>query len=327
MNMENSPKISIIVPVYEVEQYMNRCINSIVNQTYENLEIILVDDGSPDSCPEICEEWAKLDNRIKVIHKKNGGLSDARNKGMNIATGELIGFVDSDDWISPDMYTILYEQMVKNDSDISACGVEKVWENKKEKERLTPLGSYVLNREEAMEAIIDESLLKQPVWYKLYKRKVIQNVSFPVGKYHEDVFWTYQIIGNANKVSIIDTPCYFYYQRKGSIMDDAYSLKRLDSIEAKVNRVNYIKNELPLLYELSKRNLWFSCIYSMQMSLQYLDSENFSIAKSKIKNIITNNNYKPKTKGISFKEKIWIILSRISFTNTCRLRNVLKVGI
>lgn len=321
------PTISIIVPVYEVEQYMNRCINSIVNQTYENLEIILVDDGSTDSCPEICEEWAKMDNRIKVIHKKNGGLSDARNEGMKIATGELIGFVDSDDWISPDMYTILYEQMVKNDSEISACGVEKVWENKKEKERLTPLGSYVLNREEAMEAIIDESLLKQPVWYKLYKRKVIQNVSFPVGKCHEDVFWTYQIIGNANKVSIIDTPCYFYYQRKGSIMDDAYSLKRLDSIEAKVNRVNYIKNELPLLYELSKRNLWFSCIYSMQMSLQYLDSENFPIAKSKIKNIIANDNYKPKIKGISFKEKIWIMLSRISFTNTCRLRNVLKVGI
>ena len=321
------PTISIIIPVYNVEGYIDRCIKSVLNQRYENIEVILVDDGSPDNCPKICEEWAKLDNRIKVIHKKNGGLSDARNEGLKIATGELIGFVDSDDWISSEMYTILYEQMVKNDSDISACGVEKVWENKKEKERLTPLGSYVLNKEEAMKAIIDESLLKQPVWYKLYKRKVIQNVSFPVGKCHEDVFWTYQIIGNASKVSIIDTPCYFYYQRKGSIMSDAYSLKRLDSIEAKVNRVNYIKKELPLLYELSKRNLWFSCIYSMQMSLQYLDSESFSIAKNIIKKIITNNNYKPKTKGISFKEKIWIILSRISFTNTCRLRNVLKVGI
>ena len=110
-------------------------------------------------------------------------------------------------------------------------------------------------------------------------------------------------------------------------MDDMYSLKRLDYIEAKVNRVSYIKKEMPLLYELSKKDLWFSCIYSIQMSLQYLDSENFSIAKNKIKKIITNDNYKPKTKGVSFKEKIWIILSRISFTNTCRLRNVLKVGI
>lgn len=327
MNIENYPKISVIVPIYEVEQYMDRCISSIVNQTYKNLEIILVDDGSTDNCYDMCDKWKQRDYRIKVIHKKNGGLSDARNEGMKIASGELVGFVDSDDWISTDMFNTLYEQMVKDDSDISACGVEKVWENEKTRVRLTPSGKYVLNREEAMEAIINESLLKQPVWYKLYKKEVINNIIFPVGKYHEDVFWSYQVIGNARKVSIIDTPCYFYFQRKGSIMDETYSLKRLDLIEAKMNRFNYIKSELPLLIELSKRDLWFSCIYSIQMSLQYLNSKDLLTAKNKIKKIITNSNYRPKIKGISFKEKIWIILSRISFTNTCRLRNILKVGI
>ena len=125
----NLPKISVIIPVYKVEEYINRCIKSVVNQTYDNLEIILVDDGSPDNCPVICDKWAEKDSRIKVIHKNNGGLSDARNMGMKIASGELIGFIDSDDWISKEMYQLLYENMKENESDISACGVKMVWED------------------------------------------------------------------------------------------------------------------------------------------------------------------------------------------------------
>ena len=111
----NLPKISVIIPVYKVEEYINRCIKSVVNQTYDNLEIILVDDGSPDNCPAICDKWAEKDSRIKVIHKNNGGLSDARNMGMKIASGELIGFIDSDDWISKEMYQLLYENMKENE--------------------------------------------------------------------------------------------------------------------------------------------------------------------------------------------------------------------
>ena len=129
--MLDKPKISIIIPVFGVELYLNRCIESVVNQKYSNLEIILIDDGSPDNCPTICDEWAERDERIVVIHKKNGGLSDARNIGLKIATGELVGFVDSDDWISPEMYQLLYENMLENDSDISACGVKMIWEDLK----------------------------------------------------------------------------------------------------------------------------------------------------------------------------------------------------
>ena len=128
--MAYSELISIIVPVYRVEPYLDRCVQSIVDQTYQNLEIILVDDGSPDNCPAMCDAWAAKDSRVKVIHKENGGLSDARNAGLAAAAGEYIGFVDSDDWISPDMYRLLYENMAEHGSDVSACGVEMVWEDR-----------------------------------------------------------------------------------------------------------------------------------------------------------------------------------------------------
>ena len=117
--MNNNPKISVIVPVYKVEKYLDKCVESIVNQTYKNLEIILVDDGSPDNCPAMCDEWAEKDERIRVIHKENGGLADARNAGMDIATGDYIGFVDSDDWIEPNMYEVLLKNALKYDADIS----------------------------------------------------------------------------------------------------------------------------------------------------------------------------------------------------------------
>ena len=227
--MEYMPLISVIVPVYRVEAYLDKCISSIVNQTYTNLEIILVDDGSPDNCPAICDAWAARDCRIKVIHKANGGLSDARNAGMKVAGGELMGFVDSDDWISSDMYQRLYENMLEHDSDIAACGVEMVWENDTPSRMLTKSGCNVLEAQEAMQASIEESWLKQPVWYKLYKTDMIQDISFPVGKHHEDVFWSYQAIGRARRVSVFDHPCYFYLQRSGSIMGTGYSMKRVMS--------------------------------------------------------------------------------------------------
>ena len=163
--------ISIVVPVYKVEPYLDKCISSIVNQTYKNLEIILVDDGSPDNCPAMCDAWAEKDNRIRVIHKPNGGLSDARNAGMYVATGELMAFVDSDDWIAPDMYEQLYRRLTEDGSDIAACGVQMVWGDNTLPRMLTRPGNRILSRDEAMQAIIEETWLKQPVWYKLYKSK------------------------------------------------------------------------------------------------------------------------------------------------------------
>lgn len=321
-------RISVIVPVYKVEPYLDRCVASIAAQTYQNLEIILVDDGSPDNCPAMCDAWAKRDPRIKVIHKENGGLSDARNAGMAIASGELMGFVDSDDWIAPDMYQHLYDQMMADGSDIAACGVEMVWEDESPSRSLTKPGCCVLSREEAMQAIIEETWLRQPVWYKLYKTSLIQDIPFPVGKYHEDVFWSYQAVARAQRVSVSDRTGYYYVQRSGSIMGEGYSLKRLDAVEAKSQRLPYLRETEPCLAPSAQIDLIFTCLYHGQLSAKYLrdkeQKEAFSFLKDTVRTCPRLK--KPDMQNMSFSNKRWIQLAKLSFPLACRLRNIMNVG-
>lgn len=323
--MKQSELISVIVPVYKVEPYLDKCISSIVNQTYKNLEIILVDDGSPDNCPAMCDAWAEKDCRIRVIHKTNGGLSDARNAGMAVATGELMAFVDSDDWIAPDMYEHLYQRLTENGSDIAACGVQMVWENKISPHMLTRKGSCILSREEAMQAIIEESWLKQPVWYKLYKSELVRDILFPVGKYHEDVFWSYQAVGIAKKVSVSDHIGYYYLQRGGSIMGEGYSLKRLDAVEAKVQRCAYIQERFPELSPLAIKDLWFTCIYHGQLALRTLGEVEAGKIISDLSSTIETHPFR--LAGCSIKEGLWLGMAKNSLTATCRVRNMLKIGL
>ncbi len=319
------PLISVIVPVYKVEPYLDKCVSSIVNQTYKNLEIILVDDGSPDNCPVMCDAWAEKDNRIRVIHKTNGGLSDARNAGMSAATGELIAFVDSDDWIAPDMYEKLYHRLTEDNSDIAACGVQMVWENGASSRMLTREGSRVLNQEEAMRAIIEESWLKQPVWYKLYKTELVRDILFPKGKYHEDVFWSYQAVGRAKKVSVSDHVGYYYLQRGGSIMGEGYSLKRLDAVEAKVQRCTYVHKQFPALLPLAVKDLWFSCIYQGQLAIRALDAAESKKVLAYLENVLQTQ---PIQSGqFHTKGGIWLVMTNHGLTATCHLRNMLKIGL
>lgn len=319
------PLISVIVPVYKVEPYLDKCVSSIVNQTYKNLEIILVDDGSPDNCPVMCDAWAEKDNRIRVIHKTNGGLSDARNAGMSAATGELIAFVDSDDWIVPDMYEKLYHRLTEDNSDIAVCGVQMVWENGASSRMLTREGSRVLNQEEAMRAIIEESWLKQPVWYKLYKTELVRDILFPKGKYHEDVFWSYQAVGRAQRVSVSDHIGYYYLQRGGSIMGEGYSLKRLDAVEAKVQRCAYIQERFPEISALATKNLWFTCIYQGQLAVQGLNAASSKNTISYLENILANH---PLQNHIgSLKGNVWLALASVDLLKTCKLRNMLGIGL
>lgn len=320
------PLISVIVPVYKVEAYLDRCVQSIVDQTYKNLEIILVDDGSPDNCPAMCDAWAEKDSRIMVIHKENGGLSDARNAGIDIATGELIGFVDSDDWISPDMYQLLYGRLEADNSDISACGVEMVWEDGTPSRMLTKSGCCVLDREEAMQAIIEESWLKQPVWYKLYKTEQIRNISFPVGKYHEDVFWSYQAVAKARRVSVVDTPCYHYSQRTDSIMGAGYSLKRLDSLEAKQERLAFVMTHFPELNQIAYKDIFFSCIYAGQMTQRYLSGEDVSVAWRRIKRCFASIKYQHIIEK-DLKQSVWFAFGKCSLYVTCKIRNLCRIGL
>lgn len=320
--------ISVIVPVYKVEPYLDRCVRSIVEQTYTDLEIILVDDGSPDNCPAMCDAWAERDSRVKVIHKQNGGLSDARNAGMDIATGEYIGFVDSDDWIAPEMYQILYNMLQRDQSDIAACGIKMFWEDDTPPRMLTPAGQKVLDRESAMSAIVEERELKQPVVYKLYRREIISSIRFPVGKYHEDVFWSYQAVGSAQRVSVTDIPCYFYMQRSGSIMGEGFSLRRLDALEACAQRQQYIEQRFPQLSEQAAIDFCFRCMYQQQMALRYLRGAERREAGRIIRR------YRKQLRGLSptklelpLKQQMWLWLSRRCFIGTCQVRNLLKVGI
>lgn len=323
--------ISIVVPVYNVQNYLDCCVKSLVSQSYSNIEIILVDDGSTDNSANICDEWKKKDPRIRVIHKQNGGLSDARNAGMAMATGAYIGFVDSDDYIHKDMYRLLYENLLENKSDISACGIELFWDNDSKTKTLTNGFNGTLTAEEAMLAIINEDNLKQPVWNKLYKTRLVRKISFPIGKQHEDVFWSYQALGVVKLISVFDTPLYFYRQRQNSIMGSGFSLKSLDSLEAKQQRCKYIDMHFPSVSQAARINLWFSCIYAMQMSLRYLDKEDFPNANRCI--IHTKNNvrnlkiFQLRTyNALGFKQYVWLVCSKFFFLSTCKFRNFLEVG-
>ena len=176
--------------------------------------------------------------------------------------------------------------MKADNSDITACGVEMVWEDGTLSRMLTKTGSCVLNREEAMGALIEESWLKQPVWYKLYKADVIRNILFPVGKYHEDAFWSYQAIGAAERVSVTDHVGYYYWQRNESIMGEKYSIKRLDAIEALEQRQDYLESNFPELGTKARCSLWFSCIYHGQKIIQNLASQEQTSALQYINNVL-----------------------------------------
>lgn len=235
--------ISVIVPVYNVEKYIGKCIDSIIAQTYDNLEIIIVDDGSADSCPQICDEYAVKDSRIKVIHKANGGLSDARNAGIDASCGDYIGFVDSDDCIEPDMYEKLYNALVSGNADMAVSNftyVDDGYNPIEERNALMPVKDEVISAKEALGRTLKEKgWYYVTAWNKLYKRALFDEVRFPVGRIHEDEFIVHRIYGSADRVACVSDSCYLYVQRSGSIMKTKYSIKNLDGIKALEERFDY----------------------------------------------------------------------------------------
>jgi glycosyltransferase involved in cell wall biosynthesis len=318
--------ISVIVPVYNVEPYLDRCIGSIVNQTYKNLEIILVDDGSTDDSGKICDQWKEKDSRIKVIHKKNGGLSDARNTGMKQMTGKYVAFVDSDDWIEVSMYERMIKMIKKSHADICECGFQRKSSEKEKTIQATEQKKIIMDKKAALEAVVTQKI-EPVVWNKLYKRVKIENIMFQVGKYNEDEFWTYLAVDKIQKMIQIPDVLYNYFQRADSIINTSYSLKRLDGLQGRYERMQYLK-QYPDIYHIAKRNMYFECMFHYQMGLMYLTGQEFEKSKKTIKN------YKKKI-HISFKdflkydwkEKIFFCMSKISFQGVCVLRNKMGYGI
>ena len=229
--MSENETISVIIPVYNVEKFLDKCIRSVVEQTYKNLEIILVDDGSPDQCGTICDLWAEKDVRIQVIHKANGGLSDARNAGLDIASGAYIGFVDSDDYIHPEMYQRLYEKLKKYDAELAICGYYRVDENSD-----TIIGNVnmpsegLIDKKEAIMNICCKGSFIV-VWNKLYKRELFNDLRFTYGKIAEDLFIMYQLFHKCERIFTVSENYYYYVQSSNSIMRREKTVSYLDVVE------------------------------------------------------------------------------------------------
>lgn len=243
------PLVSVIVPIYNVEDYLQKCLESIVNQTYANLEIILVNDGSTDRCQAIIDQYTNKDNRIKAYVKENGGLSDARNYGMKYVTGDYILFIDSDDWIDLTMIEVLVGTSKRYDVDIVQCGFYYaysnylLYDNRYYNETDDPC---LLDKETAIKELVINERLKNFAWGKLFKAHLIKNIPFKVGVLFEDVFWTHQIIHSITNYMMLHQPLYYYRQRETSIVGQ-YSLKHLDIIKGLLERRDFLSSHYPYL--------------------------------------------------------------------------------
>ncbi len=243
--------ISVIIPVYNVEKYLKICLESVLNQTYQNLEIILVDDGSKDKSGQICDEYSKKDERIKVIHKENGGLSDARNVGIENSFGKYICFIDSDDYIDVKFLENLYSIIKKYNADISVCCYKIVSENsdhlKVEEKR--EYSEEVWNNEQSYKELLLFGKLENYIWNKLFKKSLFNGVCFPKGKKMEDIGTTYLLLDKAKKIATTNYVGYFYMQREGSIMSNLNEQLIVDTKEMINIRFNYLKKKYPNLFD------------------------------------------------------------------------------
>ncbi|MBU5337314.1 glycosyltransferase [Intestinibacter bartlettii] len=315
--------ISVIVPIYKVEEYLERCINSILNQTYKNLEIILVNDGSPDKCPNICEEYAKKDDRIKVIHKQNGGLSDARNYGLNIAIGKYISFVDSDDYIEKNMYQDMINELRMKKADIVSCAINNVYSDRSVS---SDIEERVYDTESALKDLILGKNLNQTVWNKLYKKDVINGILFEKGKINEDDFWTYQVFANSKKIITLNKVLYNYIHRESSIMGQGYSEKNLNGLEARYNQYKFIEKNYPKLNLIAKKSVFFYAIFLYQKLL--ISKHDINNSYMCIQEYLKEINFNDKErKQLTIKEKIWVFMGKKSMYFTCKIRNLIHIGI
>lgn len=251
--------ISVIVPVYNGEQFIEKSLGSILNQTYDNLEIIVINDGSIDRSLEICNAFAEIDNRIKVINQSNSGIGAVRNKGIELASGELIGFVDQDDSIHPRMFEILIMNLKEENADISMCNFANVSDNNMKEHILQSditiknQTKFTLDHKEAFMDLysVEKCLITVVPWNKLYKKKIFENIHYPHGKIIDDDFVIQNIIEASNKIIHTDAALYYYYQNNNSIIRQKFNIRKLEIIEAKRNRVLFFLKQKKYLELLS----------------------------------------------------------------------------
>ncbi|OUQ80715.1 hypothetical protein B5E48_04865 [Massilimicrobiota sp. An105] len=260
--MKSNYLVSIVVPIYNVEKYLERCLNSLINQTYKNIEILLINDGSTDESESICLKYIKKDSRIKYYKKENGGLSSARNKGIAVSMGKYISFIDSDDYVRNDMIETLLYYMVKNDADIVECNYYEVRINGKitEKKKNYEIKSY--NSGEAIKSLIDNESITPTAWNKLYNRQLFNKIKYTENIFHEDEDIIIKLLIESKKIVSIPDCLYFYITRNGSIINSPLKLNHFDIIKIMQDRIQLLKNEGVASELIDKTNARLSNIYN-----------------------------------------------------------------
>lgn len=320
--MDDLPLISVVVPVYRVEAYLDRCIRSIVGQTYSNLEILLVDDGSPDGSGAICDRWAEQDHRIRVFHKENAGAGAARNTALDVATGELIAFVDSDDYLHPNLYAHLYSLM-ESGVDIAECEIGITETDDMSMDDGTGAEILVCETEEALRFHIRDEVFRQTPPNKLYRRECVGDIRFPEGNLIDDEFFTYRVLGNAKKLAHSSARMYAYRQQSDSAMHKPFSLRRLQGLDAKLQRLDYLKERFPGLVWGAKTDLLMTCLGVMQSSLRSLHGEELEIARNRIHEAMAQITPLDIQEGTPVKRKLLMLLAQKNLENTGKLLNFL----
>ena len=320
------PLISIIVPIYNVEKYLNKCIDSIISQTYDHLEIFLVDDGSTDKCGYICDEYAKRDLRIRVIHKANGGLSDARNVALEVVTGDYVTFVDSDDWVSEYYIENLYIGLKTVGADMSISRFVDFFDNDTVPQRFNKVDTKtieVLSAEQCLEKMLYQDGVDTCAWGKLYKRENFDGLRFPKGKLYEDIPVTHKLIEKCARIALIPNVDYMYYQRANGIQRAEYSPKKLDAIKHMNELRIHIKEKYPKLGKASDcRYLSTVCNILFQIpEKEYKEQADilWNELKKCRKTVLFNIHGRRKAKfaalisygGLSFMRKVYRILESI----------------
>lgn len=261
--MEGQEKLSVIVPIYNVEGYIDRSITSLVHQTYSNLEIILVDDGSTDRSGVICDMYAAQYSNIQVIHKENGGVSDARNVGVAQATGKYVTFLDSDDYIHRRAYEIMLHHMKLLDADVVECEYWKVWDQQEER-GYWGCAVEIQTRDQALTQLMEWKNFDISLWNKIYKREMFRSVRFPTGKIFEDEACTYQLLFQAKKLIHLFFPLYFYQQaRTTSILGGKFTEAQYASTEALLERIEFMKLNAPQLVGVANRSFVAHVFYHL----------------------------------------------------------------
>ena len=319
--MENS-LISVIVPVYKVEPYLHRCVDSILAQTYINLEIFLVDDGSPDNCGKICDEYAKKDSRIKVIHKKNGGLSDARNVAIDMAKGEYITFIDSDDFVASDYVETLYHLIEKYQCKVGVAWLRTFHEGCEADTKQPPYIEKVFDRIEGIENMFYQELFDTAAWCKIYHRSLFETgIRYPFGLIYEDLPTTYLLFLQADKVAFCNHIIYNYLLRANSIEGQPFRANKLDSALKILEMILSHANELKPIEKAVRCRLLSFCLHILlEMPAEYPDKR-----KQVLIDYVKRNRWKVLTDARARKKaRVGALISYLGLNTARRILNQVK---